>query len=104
MPPPKRSSWTFTATTTGDGDDRGNLRAWSYQANLSGTGAVSATVLIEVRNGNGDWILYGTLSPSGTTTATDSIVGDAPWLEHRARCTAISGTGASVVVSAAGSH
>lgn len=98
----KRSRWQFTSTTTGDSDDRGDLPNWSYQADIAGTGAVSATILIEVRNGNGDWILYGTLSPSGTTSATDSIVGNTRWNEHRARCTAISGTSAVATVNASG--
>lgn len=96
----KRSRWTFVATGTGDGDDRGDLPNWSYQADVAGSGAVSATVLIEVRNGNAGWILYGTLSPAGTVSGSDSIVGDTQWNEHRARCTSLTGT--SVVVNATG--
>ena len=94
-------SWQFTAT--GDGaTKRRNYAAWSYQLSVAGTGAVSATIAIEVRNDpNGAWMAYGTLTASGTTTASDAINGNVPWVEHRARCTAISGTGAVANVTGA---
>lgn len=99
------AKWLFSGTTTGETLAR-TVRLWTYQARITGTGAVSATVLIEVRNiDGGEWETYGTLTLSGTTTDTDYLPpGDAPWLQHRARCTAISGTGAAVTVVAGGAE
>lgn len=102
MTSPKRSRWTFTSPGPGLSDDRGNLRAWSYQATITGAGQIGATVHIEVRNGDGPWELFGTLSPSGTNSASDQITGVNPWDEHRARCAAISGVDAACVVFASG--
>jgi hypothetical protein len=70
----------------------------SYQANVTGTGAVTATVVIEVSNSPTvhGWMTMATITLSGTTTATDGIVDDASWGFCRARTTAISGTGATV--------
>lgn len=94
--------WTLTDVESSSALMRRN-RIWSYHAYLTGTGAVSATILIEARNvGSGTWRTLGTLSPSGTDAADDSITTDTPWLEHRARCTAISGTSAAVIVTGAG--
>ncbi len=63
---------------------------------LTGTGAISATVLVygaaTDRNTNGT--LLGTLSPSGTTTAVDSILINTPWPYMWIDTTAIS-SGAS---------
>lgn len=72
----------------------------TYQATVSGTGAVTATVLIEVSNDGTNWCstALGTISLSGTTSATDGMTSDAPWKYHRANITAISGTGATVQV------
>lgn len=75
---------------------------WTYQATITGTGAISATVIIEVSNDGKGWLTFGTLSPASTDLATDAISGNASWAMHRARLTAISGTGASVNVTAAG--
>lgn len=97
----KRSRWEFNAVGPGAGDSRADLPKWTYQADIAGSGSIDATVLIEVRNGGAGWILFGTLSPSGTGTGTDFIAGDTQWDEHRARCTAIT-AGAAVVVSAVG--
>lgn len=70
----------------------------TFQATVSGTGAVSATVLIEVSNDGVGFMLMATITLSGTTSATDGFVSSAPWSYVRARTTAISGTGATVVV------
>lgn len=75
---------------------------WTYQATVKGTGTVSATVVIEVSNDGKGWLTFGTLSPVGTTSATDAISGNAAWAFHRANLTAISGTDASINVTAAG--
>lgn len=73
-------------------------RSSTFQATVSGTGAVSATVIIEVSNDNVGWISDATttITLSGTTTASDGFLSTASWAYIRARCTAISGTGATV--------
>jgi hypothetical protein len=79
----------------------------AYQAIVTGTGAVTATVLIQVSNEeatfNGtkaNWITAGTITLTGTTTATDGFVTEATWRYVRANVTAASGTGATVEVIA----
>jgi hypothetical protein len=75
---------------------------WSYQATVAGTGAVSAGVSIDVSNDGVGWVELGTLAPSGTDLATDTLTTATPWVYHRARVTAISGTGAVCTISAVG--
>ena len=77
----------------------------TFQAIVTGTGAVSATVVIQVSNQeatfNGDksnWITLGTISLSGTTTSTDGFTTTAPWRYVRANITAVAGTDATVEV------
>ncbi|HET8686205.1 MAG TPA: hypothetical protein VFM18_06020 [Methanosarcina sp.] len=72
----------------------------AFSATVTGTGAVTATVLIEVSNDGTNWLStpMGTISLSGTTSATDGFTSSAPWKYVRANITAISGTGATVVV------
>ena len=90
-----------TTNTTGTAYDRPES-VWSYQDSVSGTGAVSVTVTIQVSNDGVNWETFGTMSPSGTTSASDKVTGDAPWALHRAVTTAISGTGATVSVHGRG--
>jgi hypothetical protein len=79
-----------------------DTRNAAYQATVSGTGAVSASVVIEVSNDNVGWLSdsSSTLSLSGTTVASAGLVATSTWAYVRARVTAISGTGASVTVTA----
>jgi hypothetical protein len=77
----------------------------SFQAIISGTGSVSATIAIQVcieddtANGiNSNWITMSTITLSGTTTATDGFTTIAPWRWVRANVSAISGTGAIVKI------
>jgi hypothetical protein len=75
-------------------------RAPTFTGRVAGTGAVSATVAIEVRNdAAGVWINAGTLTMSGTTTAGDGFAMAARYLQYRATVTAISGAGAAVTVT-----
>lgn len=97
------------ATGTGAGTAIVNLRPVprTYFATVTGTGAVSATVYIEV-SGDGTNYLTGsnslcTLTLSGTTTASDGCaVPAAMWPYIRANVNAISGTGAAVTVRIGG--
>ena len=72
----------------------------SFQAVVTGTGAVTAVVSIEVSNDGSNWCStpMGTISLSGTTSASDGFVTQAPWKYVRANLSAISGTGATVQV------
>lgn len=88
------------ATTTGPLPTQqvsGNHR--TYQATVTGTGAVTATVLIEVSNDGTNWFTQATISLSGTDSDTDGAALEANWPFVRANISAISGTGASVVVT-----
>ncbi len=86
-----------TATGAAAGvENNGPNRA--FQAIVAGTGAVTATVNVEVSNNNTDWLVLGTISLSGTTRATDGFANDAPWRFVRGNLTAISGTGAAVTL------
>lgn len=92
-----------TTTTTGTAVDTSqseqqeerNFHAW-----VAGTGAVSATVLVEVSSTNNApaWITLGTITLSGTTVVADGFVSDEAWQYVRGKVTAISGTGAAVTL------
>jgi len=92
------------ATTTFTGSPMGMTKASSVQAVVSGTGAVSSTIIVEVSNETvpTNYITLGTISLSGTTTATDGFAFTAKWDYIRARITAIAGTSATVTVSLGG--
>ena len=77
----------------------------TFQAIVTGTGSVSATVLIQVCNQedtfNGvkaNWITMGTITLAGTTTATDGFTTVCPWRYVRANVTAISATSVVEVI------
>jgi hypothetical protein len=71
---------------------------YSIHIRESGTGAVTATVVVYVSNTNvsTDWLTLGTFSLSGTTTVTDGFAFSARWKYIRAGVTAISGTSATI--------
>lgn len=96
-----RTTLLAAVTATGAGSavaDSG--RAPSFTATVAGTGAVSATVLIQARNtASGEWILLATITLSGTTTASDGFAQTVRYMEYRANLTARSGTGAAVTVT-----
>ena len=72
----------------------------TFQATITGTGAVTATIIIDVSNDGAYWVStpMGTITLSGTDSASDGFTSSAPWKYVRARVTAISGTGATVQV------
>jgi hypothetical protein len=88
------------ATATGASQwFNGSGREPSFDASISGTGAVSATVVIECRNtAGGPAQLYGTMTLSGTGSDTEVGPGGPAFVQYRANITAISGTGAAVTV------
>lgn len=70
----------------------------SFQATVTGTGAVGATVLIQVTD-DGNLLTAATITLSGTTTASDGVAVRIPWVSYAVNVTAVSGTGATVQVS-----
>ena len=86
-----------TATTTGSAVRPTNVNR-TFHATVTGTGAVTATVIIEASNNTRDFLTLGTITLSGTTSAADGFVSVAAWKCVRARLTAISGTDAAVSV------
>jgi hypothetical protein len=85
-----------TATTTAGVAIEAILPQRVFHAKVVGTGAVTATVIVEVSLDNSTWNTAGTITLSGTTSAADGFVMSAPWRYTRARISAISGTGATV--------
>jgi len=88
-----------TTTATSAWVYKGAVQA-AIQATVTGTGAVTATVVIDCSNDgvNACATPLGTITLSGTTSNADGFTTMAPWKFIRARVTAISGTGASVDV------
>ena len=87
-----------TTTSTGGAHYKDSPYS-TFQATVTGTGAVTATVVIDCSNDGTNWCstVLGTITLSGTTSSADGFTTTAPWKYIRARVTAISGTGATVV-------
>ena len=88
-------------TATGQGQWFPDLgTAPTFHAQVTGTGAVSASITIWARNiesGTG-LVSLGAITLSGTSGATDAAVTQFRYMEYMAEVTAISGTGAAVTV------
>jgi predicted choloylglycine hydrolase len=88
-----------TSNTTGDAIYKDS--AWStYQAVVSGTGAITATVNIFGSNDgvNFTTTAIGTITLTGTTVANDGFATVAPWKYVRAVLSNLTGTGAACYV------
>ena len=83
-------------TTTVTGSPQSHPGGGVYQASVTGTGSVSATVVFEVSINGVGWLTLATVTLSGTTTATDGFAAVGGWPNVRARVSAISGTDAAV--------
>lgn len=72
----------------------------TFQAILTGTGALSATIDIEYSNDgvNPCATVGGTITLSGTTLVSDGFASTAAWKYVRVNVTALSGTNATVKV------
>lgn len=77
----------------------------TFQGIVTGTGAQTATIVIQASNEdltfagtNSNWVTLGTITLSGTTSATDGFATTAAWKYVRANVTALTGTGATVQV------
>jgi hypothetical protein len=75
----------------------------SYQGSVTGTGAVTATMTVEVSNNPTlqGWMTLCTITLTGTTTATDGCVGITTYGYVRGNLTAVSGTSATVYLTEA---
>lgn len=96
-------------TTTGTGSTFVNKDALpkNYQATVTGTGAVSATVEVwaantDVSSDTTKGVLLGTITLSGTTNDSDGFFSHAGWPYVFGNVTAISGTSASVTLTQRG--
>lgn len=92
-------------STTGFGPCAGpNQRrgAKTFHVQLTGSGAVSATIQVMVSNTTassavlGNWVTHGTITISGTSVVSDGYVAMSPWKFYRPYVSAISGTNASL--------
>lgn len=98
---------TLTAIGVGGnvyGKDDG-VTVWTHSAQVTGTGAVSATVVIEAQldpSGAGAWFTLATITLAGTNSAIDAVSGMCAPYAIRHRVSAISGAGASVAVFSSG--
>lgn len=90
-----------TTTVTGDWKFKDAPKV-AIQGTVVGTGAVSATIVVEVSNDATYAVTtpLGTITLSGTTSNSDGFTTDAPWKYLRGRITAISGTNATVYLTA----
>jgi len=72
----------------------------SFQAVVSGSGAVTATIDIQYSNDGANWCATpgGTITLSGTDVDSDGFTSDSPWKFARANVTALTGTNAVVQV------
>lgn len=64
----------------------------TFQATVTGTGAVGVTVNIQGSLDASNWITLGTITLSGTTSATDGFVSLGEWVAYRAVTSGATGT------------
>ena len=95
-----------SATTTVASSPIYKESPWStFQAIVTGSGTVGATVVMQGSNEtatfNGtksNWVTINTFTLTGTTTATDGYTSVSTWRYVRANITAVSGTSATVEI------
>mgnify|MGYP000237550103 CR=1 FL=1 len=92
-----------TASPTRSKEFPVNKSPTTFSATITGTGAVTATVLVEGRlsdaSGASLWTTLATLSLTGTTQDTKTSVYTGVWDSVRFSVTAISGTSAKVYMA-----
>lgn len=94
-PYPQSTLIAQTGTVTG-GPVKLNGAGAVFQSTIDGTGAVTATVIVEGSMTTSHWANLGTMSLSGTGTDSKKFATTEPWPYVRTNITAISGTGATV--------
>lgn len=75
-----------------------SARQRTFQGKVVGTGAVTATIKVEVSLDGVNFIVIGTITLSGTTEAFDGFATEAPWEYVRGNVTAITGTSAAATL------
>ena len=88
-------------TTTGTSVPAGPVTAGkkTWQATLTGTGVIAATVEIRASNDGANPHIVAQLLLNGTDSTTLTAVTDEPWGYWDVNVTAISGTGATLTVT-----
>lgn len=71
---------------------------FTFAAKVSGTGAVAATVKVQVSNDTATWYDMIVFDLSGTSSAAEAEALEAPWAYGRGNVTALSGTGATAEI------
>jgi hypothetical protein len=102
---PVNGNKTYTIFETGinatsDSQMKSSIWTW-FQATVTGTGTVTATVAIQGSNDGVNWsnTALTTLTLSGTTSDSDGATVVSPVKYIRAVVTNVTGTGANVVVT-----
>lgn len=70
----------------------------SFYGSVAGTGAVTATILVQGSLDNSNWLTLATITLSGTTSATDGCALEGPWPYMRGNVSAITGTSAAATL------
>lgn len=100
------TSATTSVVAASDGQASPNnvQQGWKYQARVTGTGNVSATVVIQGSMwADGPWVDLATITvASAAAPATDTADRAGPYRYHRANVTALTGTNAAVAVAGMG--
>lgn len=90
---------TATGTATGEDLTCSNNDRRTFQAVCTGTGAVTADIILEGSNNKQNWITLSTISLSGTAPQTGSFDHYSAWTFIRARTQNVTGTNATVTVT-----
>lgn len=96
---PKTPTIMQRTTTGADSAFNGYYGVKHFQGTVTGTGAVTATIDVEVSTDNTNWVVMGSIVLSGTDSATDAFASDTNWPYVRGNLTAISGTGAEATLA-----
>ena len=92
-----------SSTAVATGTTVSTLKAGgTFQAIVSGSGAVSATVVVSGSLYAGQWITLATMKLNGFDVATEGFVHAGAWAFYRADLVQISGTGATCSVNMGG--
>jgi hypothetical protein len=75
----------------------------TVQAQVVGTGAVTATLVVQISNDGTTFLDIGTIALSGTTSSSGGLAMDAAWRYMRFNLSAVTGTEAAVT-AILGSH
>lgn len=90
-----------TSTATGGTTGKSDSGRKTFQASVSGTGLVTATVIIQASHFPDihGWVDLGTITLAQTTQHSDGFTSESSWPYFRARLTAITGTAAKAYVT-----